>query len=390
MKINTDTKQPPIAARLAVATLALATLFAAFDGSAQTNGVFADKVLLHHVGPFSNSVLAASNKEALDAADLYLKKINDAGGVNGRNVIFERVDDNQDPKKSEALAKELVEKKSTLGFVLPRTSVAVEMMIKLSDEFKVPLVGPQPGPTIVTSPFKRQSFATRASYNAEILRAIELQHAYGHRKFAFVAAEDAFGNDVEKGLPETLGKFNLKPIAFERVDNRKPDVTKALSTILPLKPDVIIYALNSAGSADFIKKFKAAGGLTQHVALTNNSNSAFVKALGPDGHGVIVMQVLPSPFSPKYKISRDYRAAAEAAKQPVSYQSFLGYLTARVVVEALKRSGKNPTPESFTVAMESITNKDFDGFVVNFGSKERMGSKFVEATMISKDGKFIY
>ncbi len=388
--MNNETKQSPKGAHPAASLLALAALFAAFSSGAQTNGVFADKVLLHHVGPFSNSVLAASNKEALDAADLYLKKVNDAGGVNGRKVIFERVDDNQDPKKSEALAKDLVEKKSTLSFVLPRTSVAVEMMLKLSDEFKVPLVGPQPGPSIITSPFKRQSFAIRASYNAEILRAIELQHAFGHRKFAFVVAEDAFGSDVEKGLPETIGKLNLKPVAFERVDNRKPDVTKALSTILPLKPDVIIYALNSAGSADFIKKYKAAGGLAQHVALTNNSNSSFVKTLGTDSAGVIVMQTLPSPYSPKYKISRDYRAAAEAAKQTVSYQSFLGYVTARVVVEALKRSGKNPTPESFTVAMESITNKDFDGFVVNFGPKERMGSKFVEATMISKDGKFIY
>ncbi|MGL4230854.1 MAG: ABC transporter substrate-binding protein [Casimicrobium sp.] len=375
---------------LSLPCIALAWLGITSASNAQTNGVFPDKVLLHHVGPFSNSVLATSNKEVLDAADLYLKTVNDAGGVNGRKVVFERVDDNQDPKKSEVLAKEIAEKKSTLGFVLPRTSVAVEMMLKLSDQYNVPLIGPQPGPTVITNPFKRQSFAVRASYNAEILRAIELQHAYGHRKFAFVVADEAFGNDVEKGLPDTLGKFSLKPVAFERVDNRKPDVTKALATILPLKPDVIIYALNSAGSADFIKKYKAAGGVAQHVALTNNSNSGFVKALGADGPGVIVMQVLPSPYSPKYKISSDYRKAAEAAKQPISYQSFQGYVTARVVVEALRRTGKNPTPESFTKAMESITSKDFDGFIVNFGPKERMGSKFVEATMISKDGRFVY
>jgi branched-chain amino acid transport system substrate-binding protein len=296
-----------------VVALALATVSAISTVYAQTNGVFADKVLLHHVGPFSNSVLATANKEVLDAADLYLKKINDAGGVNGRKVVFERVDDSQDPKKSEALAKELVEKKSTLGFVLPRTSVAAEMMLKLSDESKVPLIGPQPGPTVVTNPLKRASFAVRASYNAEILRAIELQHAYGHRKFAFVVADEAFGNDVEKGLPETLGKFNLKPVAFERVDNRKPDVTKALSVITPLKPDVIIYALNSAGSADFIKKFKAAGGLAQHVALTNNSNSGFIKALGPDGPGVVVMQVLP-----RIRRNTKFLATIERQRKPRS------------------------------------------------------------------------
>ncbi|MGL4230781.1 MAG: ABC transporter substrate-binding protein, partial [Casimicrobium sp.] len=307
----------------AVAILTTALCSAVF---AQTNGVFPDRVVFHAVGPFSNSVLANSNKEVIDAADLFLKKVNEAG-VNGRKVVFERIDDNQDPKKTESLAKEISEKKATLGFVLPRTSVAVETLLKFSDEHNVPLIGPQPGPSIVMSPLRRQSFAVRASYNAEILRAIQLQHAYGHRKFAFVVADEAFGNDVEKGLPDTLGKFDLKPIAFERVDNRKPDVTKALANIIPLKPDVIVYALNAAGSADFIKKFKAAGGLAQHVALTNNSNSAFVKALGADGPGVIVMQVLPSPFSPKYKISRDYRAAAEAAKQPISYQSFQGYIT---------------------------------------------------------------
>jgi branched-chain amino acid transport system substrate-binding protein len=73
--------------------------------SAQSKAAEGNTIVINHIGPLTNAVLAASNKEALDAADLYLNKINDAGGVNGRKVVIARHDDNQDPKKTSEIAK---------------------------------------------------------------------------------------------------------------------------------------------------------------------------------------------------------------------------------------------------------------------------------------------
>ncbi|MGL4230131.1 MAG: ABC transporter substrate-binding protein [Casimicrobium sp.] len=373
--------------RLVVAALALtssATL------TAQIHGVFPDRIVIAHIGPLDKAVLAASNRETLDAADLYLKKVNEAGGINGRKVMIERFDDDQDAKKTAEIAQQIIDKKSAIAFTMPRTSPSTEALYPLVEASELSLIAPQPGTGSVTEPMKRRVFAIRASYNAEVARALELQYSLGRRKFAFLIANDAFGNDIIKGLDAPMTKLSMKPVGVERVDNRNPDVTQAVKKFAELKPEAVFFICAAKCGADFAKAYLATGNSAQFVAISNASNSGFLKELGDKKQGVVVMQVMPSPFSPKFAVSREYRKVAEANKLPVTYNGLQGYLSARLTVEALRRAGKTPTPASLAAALEGLRNLDMGGFIVNYGPSERMGSKFVEATMISKDGRFIY
>jgi branched-chain amino acid transport system substrate-binding protein len=364
-------------------------VFCTVNAVAQTYGISSDRAVIHHVGPLTNSVLAASNLEALDAADLYLKSVNTRGGVNGRKVVLMRHDDNQDPKKTAEIAKRLIDERSGLGFMMPRTSPSTEALMPMAQEANLLLLGPQVGPSTVTAPMRRNVFAVRAEYSAEVARAIELQHIIGRRKFAFLVANDSFGNDVLKQLDKPMGRFNLKPVGIERIDNRNPDMTQAVANFAKLQPDVVIAVCAPKCSADFIKGYAATGGFTQLIALSNAGNSGFIKELGDRKSGVIVMQVMPSPTSGKTAVATAYREAATAAKQPLSYQGLQGFITAKLLVEGLRRAGKNPTPTSLVNALEGLGEHDLGGFIVKYGPKERMGSKFVEETMINKDGRFI-
>jgi branched-chain amino acid transport system substrate-binding protein len=356
---------------------------------AQTNGVFPDKIVIHHVGPFTNSPLAASNKEALDAADLYLGLVNARGGVNGRKIVIERNDDNQDPKKTTEMTQTILKDRSALALLMPRTSPSTEAMMPLAESAGIPLIGPQPGTSTITQPMKRNVFAVRASYHAEVERAIELQHTLGRRSFAFLLAADSFGSDVMKGAEAKLASFNLKPVAVEKIDNRNPEVSKAIAAFAKVKPEVIVFAAGAKAHADFVKGYVSTGNFTQYIALSNSSNSQFLKELGDFKRGVIVMQVLPSPEAATTELAREYRDAALAAKKVISYQAFQGFITAKVLVEAIGRAGKTPTPASLTAALENFRSFDLGGYVITFGPQNRMGSKFVEPTMITKDGRFI-
>ncbi len=356
---------------------------------AQTNGVFPDKIVIHHVGPFTNSILAASNKEALDAADMYLDIVNARGGVNGRKIVIERNDDNQDPKKTAEITQAILKDRTALALVMPRTSPSTEAMMPLAESVGVPLIGPQPGTSTITQPLKRYVFAVRASYHAEVERAIELQHTLGRRSFAFLAASDSFGADVMKAAEAKLASLNLKPVGVEKIDNRNPDVTKAIAAFAKLKPEVIVFASGAKAHADFVKGYAPTGNFTQYIALSNSSNSQFLKELGDLKRGVIVMQVLPSPEAATTELAREFRDAALAAKKPISYQAFQGFITAKVLVEGINRAGKSPTPASLTAALENFRGYDLGGYIITFGAQNRMGSKFVEPTMITKDGRFI-
>ncbi|MGL5005021.1 MAG: ABC transporter substrate-binding protein, partial [Casimicrobium sp.] len=339
--------------RLVVAALALtssATL------TAQIHGVFPDRIVIAHIGPLDKAVLAASNRETLDAADLYLKKVNEAGGINGRKVMIERFDDDQDAKKTAEIAQQIIDKKSAIAFTMPRTSPSTEALYPLVEASELSLIAPQPGTGSVTEPMKRRVFAIRASYNAEVARALELQYSLGRRKFAFLIANDAFGNDIIKGLDAPMTKLSMKPVGVERVDNRNPDVTQAVKKFAELKPEAVFFICAAKCGADFAKAYLATGNSAQFVAISNASNSGFLKELGDKKQGVVVMQVMPSPFSPKFAVSREYRKVAEANKLPVTYNGLQGYLSARLTVEALRRAGKTPTPASLAAALEGLRN----------------------------------
>jgi branched-chain amino acid transport system substrate-binding protein len=372
--------------------LALVLLVASSQSSAiaQVNGVFPDKIVVHHVGPFTNSGLAASNKEAITAANLYFSKVNAKGGVNGRSIVLATSDDNQDAKKSAELTQQVIDQRTAIAFLMPRTSPTTDAMMPLVEAAGIPLVGPQPGPDSVTNPVRRHVFAVRASYSAEVDYAIKLQHSFGRTKFAFIGAKGGFGDSVIKAGEATLAGLSLKAAGVVRVDDRNPDITEALKLFGQSKPEVIFFGCTATCGAGFIKAYNLAGNRAQYIALSNSSNTSFIKELGDQGRGVIVMQVAPSPTSPKLAISREFKAAADAAKIPLSYTAMQSWIAARIVVEGLQRAGAKPTPESLTNALESLQNFNMGDFIVNYGPKQRAGSRFIEPTMINAGGDFVY
>ena len=66
-----------------------------------------------------------------------------------------------------------------------------------------------------------------------------------------------------------------------------------------------------------------------------------------------------------------------------------GFINAKVLVEALRRAGKNLTRAGFVKALESIRGEGLGGLSVTYGPGDHAGSMFVELTMIGKDGKFL-
>jgi ABC-type branched-subunit amino acid transport system substrate-binding protein len=64
-----------------------------------------------------------------------------------------------------------------------------------------------------------------------------------------------------------------------------------------------------------------------------------------------------------------------------------GYLAAKVLAEGLRRAGRNPTRETLITGLESVQKTDFGGFLVNFGPKDHVASRFVDLSMLTEDGR---
>ena len=365
-------------------TAALVGLWlAAFSG-----GALAQPIVVHHIGPFTG-VLAASNKEAIDGANLYFDALNARGGIQGRTLKLETLDDGQDPKRTKELFEQLVATKRPLALLLTRTTPSLEAILPGIAQHGIALIGPQTGASFVNQPPKREVFTLRASYQKEAERAIQLQHTIGIRSFGLVMADDAFGRDTQVAIDRTFKELKIEPLALAKIDNRKPDVAEAVRTLLAKKPQVVLLIVSSKAASDFVKGYRAQGGNANFISLSNTSNNDYIQGLGEQARGPVVMQVMPSPFSGSTTLARDYGAAAAKRKLPVSYAGLYGFATAKLLALGLARAGRELTPASLISALEGLGEVDLGGYRVRYGPGDRTGSNFVDSAIITTGGRFL-
>ena len=99
---------------------------------------------------------------------------------------------------------------------------------------------------------------------------------------------------------------------------------------------------------------------------------------------------MPFPFSPTISLTGDYLAAGKAAlgdKFEPNYSSMEGYVAAKTLAEGLKRAGANPSADGLISGLESMRDHNLGGFFVDFSGQKHAGSRFVELTILTPEGK---
>jgi ABC-type branched-subunit amino acid transport system substrate-binding protein len=177
-------------------------------------------------------------------------------------------------------------------------------------------------------------------------------------------------------------------VASAKIDNRKPEVTDAVTAVLAKQPQVVLMVVSSKAGSEFVKRYHQQGGRATFMALSNSSNSDFLKGLADRAQGVIVMQIMPSPFAATTALAREFGAAAAKAKAGLSYAGLYGYASAKLLTLGLARAGRDPTPASLVAGLEGLGDVDLGGFRVRYGPGDRSGSSYVDSTIITADGRF--
>jgi len=143
--------------------------------------------------------------------------------------------------------------------------------------------------------------------------------------------------------------------------------------------------------AAFIKEMRKANSNPQFMNVSFVGSRALANELGESGRGVGISQVVPFPWNLGSPVVREYQKALVAAtgKKDFNFSSLEGYLAAKVFVEGLRRSGQNLTREGFVNAMETLRDYDVGGFTVTYTPQDHGGSRFVEMTVIGREGRFL-
>jgi len=352
------------------------------------DGVTDNAILIGQTVGVTGTV-AAPVKEMNEGANAYFTMINKQGGVHGRAIKLITLDDKFDPAITLTNAETLIKKEKVFALFQGRGTPHTQGLFPLLAANNVPLVAPSTGATVLHEPMNRWLFNIRAKYHEEIAKIVEHLATTGVKNISLLHVDDAFGADGLEGFKRAMTKYKLTPVAITKFARVKPDIQAAAKDVIQPQPGAVIIVSSAKNTVEVIKAIRAQGGRMQLMTLSNNSSEAFVKELGPDGKGVIVTQITPAPHLVSSELGQEFKMAAKATGATVSYAAMEGFVAAKVMVEGLRRAGRNLTRNGFVRAMESIHKLDLGGLMVSYSDTDHTGSEFVELTMIGKDGRFL-
>ena len=352
-------------------------------------GVTPKDILIGQSAGFSGAV-GPLVKELTEGAKACFQAVNSRGGVNGRKIVLESMDDGFEPKRTAENTRKLIDEKKVFALFLYRGTPTTEAALPIIAESKVPLIGPSTGAQSMYNPQNRYLFPVRAGFYYETGKIAEQVATLGLSRIAVIRADDSFGKDGMTGLETQLRGRKMTPSIVATYPRNTTNVNEAVKKVLPTQPQAVIMISAANAATAIVQQIKKAGAEPAFFMLSTGSSDSFIKGLGEDGRGVAVTQVTPYPWGSETRVAREYRQAMkEAGSSTISYASFEGYLAARVLVEGLKRAGKALTRDKLVTALESMGDHDLGGFLVDYSSSARTGSKFVELTAIGRDARFI-
>lgn len=366
----------------------VAALFCA-AGVQAANGVLPNQVLIGQ-----NITLQAGANDygvAVQAGiQTYLNRVNQSGGVHGRQVVLKTLDDNNQTDVATANARQLIEQHKVFllfGSIEGGPSTAV---MKVASELEVPFFGPIAGSPNLRRPHQPLVFPVRAEHRDEFRALITQARSLGMRRVGFLRSDSATGE---------LHLANVKLICQELGMELVSDLRLSASTN-PAQTAQHVQQLNQSGAQmvfnhgsskpyeELIRQSRAKGLGTVFYGV-NSGSAQMVKHLGELSRGMVFAQVVPSPWERKMAITREYQDEFARAQpgQAFSYGSLEGYITAKALVLALRKAGQNLTQEGFLAALTNA-QLDLNGLTARYTAGDHQGLAFVDLAIVTSDLKF--
>lgn len=376
--------------RFATRSLIAATAIIAALSARAENGVTEQSILIGQSAALTGPAQGLG-QELRSGAQLYFDQVNAAGGIHGRKIEFESLDDGYEPERAAANTRKLINDSKVFalfGYVGTPTSQAA---LPLVNEAHIPFIGAFTGAQLLREPVNRYVFNVRASYFDETEKITEQLTTVGIKKIAVLYQNDAYGKAGLAGMEKALEKRKLKPAATATVERNSTDVEAAAKLINAAQPDAILVVSAYKSVAAVVLALKKLGSVAAIHNLSFVGSVPLARELGPNGIGVHVAQVVPFPWSGTLPITRDYQGLVKkAGRESYSFTELEGYIAARVLGEGLRRAGRELTRDKLIGGLESMRAVDIGGFSVTFSPASHNGSSFVDLSIIGSNGKFLH
>ncbi|CCE08763.1 putative ABC-type branched-chain amino acid transporter, periplasmic binding protein [Bradyrhizobium sp. STM 3843] len=324
------------------------------------------EIKIGNIMPYSGPASAYGIIGKTEAA--YFKKINDAGGINGRKINFVSYDDAYSPPKAVEQARRLVESDEVLLIFNSLGTPSNSAIQKYMNAKKVPQLFVATGATKWNDP---QNFpwtmGWQPSYQAESrIYAKWLLKEKPDAKIAVLYQNDDYGKDYLKGLKDGLGaKAASMIVAEESYETTEPTIDSHIVKLKSSGADVFIDIATPKFAAQAIKKTAEIEWKALHIL--NNVSASVGSVIKPAGfanaQGIVSAQYLKDTTDPQWGSDPGMNTYLEFMTKDfpegdkLDNGTVVGYGVAQTLVQVLKQCGDNLTREN--VMKQAASLRDF-------------------------------
>jgi ABC-type branched-chain amino acid transport systems, periplasmic component len=382
--IQREKRMPVVTSRVAIASAAFMLLAASSSGAlAQKKydtGATDTEIKIGNIMPYSGPASAYGIIGRTEAA--YFKKINAAGGINGRKINFISYDDAYSPPKAVEQARKLVESDEVLLIFNSLGTPSNSAIHKYMNSKKVPQLFVATGATKWNDPKDFPwTMGWQPNYQSETqIYAKYLLKNKPDAKIAVLFQNDDYGKDYLKGLKDGLGaKAASMIIAEESYETTEPTIDSHIVKLKSTGADVFVNITTPKFAAQAIKKVAEIDWKPLHF-LNNVSNSigSVIKPAGyPSAQDIISAAYLKDVTDPQWandagmKQFLDFMAKDFPEGDKLDSGTMVGYGVAQTLVQVLTQCGDNLTREN--VMKQAASLKDFRTDVLLPGIKINTG-----------------
>jgi branched-chain amino acid transport system substrate-binding protein len=349
--------------RIACAIALLLPLALSAPQAAAEDGVTKDSIALGAFGPITGPA-AYIGLAGRDGANLAIKEINAAGGVNGRRLTLEFEDDAHSPAKALAAVKKLVDEDHVFAiFCVAGSNGTVGSIDFVRTSGRVMFVSFASAPG-VTWPFSRNLFrggTTEVPRYGELYAEYIADHLQA-KKIAIMSGREEYPKNEGDALTKQLRTwFDLAPVKRVEFNIGDKDFTPQLLDIRTADAQVIAFFGNPAEAAIAMRQARELGLDQRFFVGTTMVDQNFINVARQSAEGATGFALIP--LLPG---SKDPAMQAWEAKWRQEYPNLpagrpnifdlLGYADMYVFAEGLKRAGPDLTTERLIDGLESISD----------------------------------
>jgi ABC-type branched-subunit amino acid transport system substrate-binding protein len=347
-----------------VVLLAWLAVMLSASGVAARNGVTDSEIVLGCSNSFSGPLAFTGEQATKYGVDLYVKVVNDAGGIHGRKIRTIFYDDGYRPQQAVANTKKLVEQDGIFAVIAPQGTPPVMATLEYLEENRVPLLFPFQGSPVTRG--RKTVFSGMTLYDRQSRMMVDyLAGPRKYRKFAALYQDDEYGKAFLAAFEKDLGRLQLKLVAAESLKRDVTDVSAQMAKLQAARPEVLFLVLTPGPGAQALRERQKIG-WTDVVMVSSGplTDERYLSLAGDAAEGVEGLSLWPDPALadlPGVKLYRE-QMQKHFPKNEVNRYSLSGYFAGMLFAEGAKRAGRNLTRESLIAALESI--KSFDSGIL--------------------------